>query len=54
MLVDAAVESGAEFQEGLGRRPLIEGGTVAAFAAAGGGAIVIERARIVIGADGLR
>ena len=54
LLVDAAVESGAEFREKLSVQELLwDDGTVAGIRGTSGGTTVEERAPIVIGADGL-
>jgi len=55
LLVDAAVESGAELRERVSVQELLwDGGRVSGVAArTAGGAMVREQARIVIGADGL-
>ncbi len=55
MLVEAATEAGAELREGCAVTGLVEedGRVVGVRARGGGGAEVIERARIVIGADGM-
>ena len=57
LLVDSAVEAGAELHEGfVVDELLIEGGTVSGIRgrAGRGGQTVTERARVVIGADGMR
>ena len=55
LLVDAAVEAGAELRENFSVRELVvEGDTVVGIRGASkGGELVEERARLVIGADGL-
>ncbi|HVP05642.1 MAG TPA: NAD(P)/FAD-dependent oxidoreductase [Dehalococcoidia bacterium] len=54
VLVDAAVEAGAELREGVSVRELIwEDGRVAGVRGHHGNELIEERARIVIGADGL-
>ena len=54
VLVDAAVEAGAELREGCSVRELVvEGGRVAGIrGTTNGGSVFTERARIVVGADG--
>ncbi len=58
VLVGAAIEAGAELREGFSVREILADGsgrvTGVRGREAGGGAIVAERARIVVGADGLR
>ncbi len=53
ILIDAAVEAGAEFREGFPVRELIWDGDTVVGLRGGRGQTVEERARIVIGADGL-
>ena len=55
LLVDAAVEAGAELREGFSVREIVMDGdrVTGVRGAANGGATVTEEARIVIGADGL-
>jgi flavin-dependent dehydrogenase len=54
ILVDAAVEAGVELREGFSVRELVfDDGAVAGISGSQGGATVTEKARIVIGADGL-
>ena len=55
ILVDAAVEAGAELREGFSVREIVMGGdrVTGVRGAAKGGATVTEEARIVIGADGM-
>lgn len=54
ILVDAAVEAGAEFRENVSVRELIwDGDTVAGVRGHSNGTAVEERAKIVVGADGL-
>jgi flavin-dependent dehydrogenase len=54
LLVDAAVEAGAELREGFAVRELLfEDGAVVGIRGGSDGATVEERARIVVGADGL-
>ena len=55
LLVDAAVEAGAELREGFSVREIVMDGdrVTGVRGAAKGGATVTEEARIVIGADGL-
>ena len=55
LLVDAAVEAGAELREGFSVREIVMAGdcVTGVRGAAKGGATVTEEARIVIGADGL-
>jgi flavin-dependent dehydrogenase len=54
ILIDAAVEAGAEFREGFSVQGLAwDGDTVVGVKGSSGGTAVEERARIVIGADGL-
>src|SRR3954470_21944955 len=54
LLVDAAVEAGAELREGFTVDEIVaaEGEVVGIRGHAKGGATVTERARVVIGADG--
>ncbi len=57
VLVDAAVEAGAELREGFSVREILTDGrrvTGVRGREAGGGSLVSEEARIVVGADGLR
>jgi flavin-dependent dehydrogenase len=56
ILVDAAAQAGAEVREGFGvEEVLAEDGRVTGIRGrSGNGAIVTERARVVVGADGLR
>ena len=56
LLVDAAVEAGAELRENFSVKELVfDGDTVTGVrGGASGGAVVEERAKIVIGADGMR
>ncbi len=54
LLIDGAIESGAEFRPGFSVQSLIwDNGSVAGVRGSMGGQPVEERARIVIGADGL-
>ena len=57
ILVDAAVEAGAELREGFSVREILaDGGRVTGIRGreAGGGPLLSAKARIVVGADGLR
>jgi flavin-dependent dehydrogenase len=56
LLVEAAVEAGAELREGFTVEDVVreQGRVVGVSGVARGGAIVTERARVVIGADGRR
>ena len=54
ILVDAAVEAGAELREGFSVKELVfDGDRVAGVRGGANGSVVEERAKIVIGADGL-
>jgi flavin-dependent dehydrogenase len=55
LLVDAAVEAGAELREGFSAKAVVtDGGRVTGIRGRGrSGSTVVETARIVIGADGV-
>lgn len=55
LLLDAAIEAGVEFREGFSLRELLweDGRVVGVRGGARGGATVEERARVVVGADGI-